>query len=346
MKTWKKRWKDELSAVTPPLSEEVKNAPILFAGEEKTVETVREYEKSGSFKAWFGLHKKRFAACLAACVAVIVAACALLPALFAPIRAKAETTAFIVEINPKAVFSVGKDGKISAVVASNADADVILSDEDRVSDMIGKTAAEGARTFVDYAAKLGYLTLDDPSAVRVVSYQKEGALKGVKSGLEKYFREKGAYVAVVGEVFAGEEFCALAETAFAETAGHLEETLRGLPTLYSQRVAEGKSEEELKVLYGETVSFKELEDLIALMELLGMDTTALKALLELPQTLAEYTEKMAQYLSRQYDELLKKYEKSYGQVRDEISSVDYQRYIEGLVAEYGSLAEYWENLKN
>ena len=35
MKTWKKRWKEELSAVTPPLSEEVKNAPIVLSEEKE-----------------------------------------------------------------------------------------------------------------------------------------------------------------------------------------------------------------------------------------------------------------------------------------------------------------------
>lgn len=338
MKTWKKRLEEELSAVTPPLSEEVKNAPIVLSEEKEKGEL--ESGKRKFFKVWIYNHKKRFAACLAACVAVIIAACALLPSLLAPISATA--SAFIVEINPKAVFSVGKDGRISAVAASNADADVILSDRARVSEIVGKTAGEGAKIFVDHAARLGYLAFDDLTAVRVTSYGKEASMDLVAEGLEKYFREKGAYIAVVEEVLTGTEFCALAETAFVETVTAFEEELRSLPTLYSERAAEGKTEEELKILYGETVSLEKLEDLIALMELLGMDTTALKTLLEIPQTISEYTEKITEYFARQYDELYEKYEESYGQVRDEISFEDYEAYVKSIVDEYGSLSEYWE----
>ena len=44
MKTWKKRWKEELSAVMPSLSEEVKNAPIVLSEEKEKGELKKEEE--------------------------------------------------------------------------------------------------------------------------------------------------------------------------------------------------------------------------------------------------------------------------------------------------------------
>lgn len=340
MRFWKKRWLDELENTLPPMRQEVHDEPL-------PCEKNGVIKKSNAFRDWFATHKKRFFAGVATCVAAVVGVCAALPFLFPPTVEEPVKTpsALYLEINPSAVFSVDENGTIVAVVAGNADADVILSDQTRVEEIVGKTAETGVCVFVDYAARLGYLDLNTPSAVRLSGIA-ENELKAAVSGIEVYFREKGAYAVVVNETLSLAEFCSRTGIACASDAQSLVESVNALNRMYSKRQAEGKTDEEVQSLYGELVALEQLEEIIKIMEWLGMDTTALKALIELPQTLAEYTEKIDAYFMQTYQQLLEKYEEGYGQVRDEIAETDYEAYIESIEREYGSLSEYWNSLTN
>ncbi len=342
MTNWKKRWENELDEMVPSLSETVQNAPIL----------VSEYveERKETFKDWFAMHKKRFFATLATCAAVIVTCVALLPKLFAtptpdngnsalPVPVKT-TAAVMVEINPKAVFSVNTDGKIDAVVAGNSDADVILSDLERRTEILEKSVEEGVQVFVDYAARLGYLDLSAQTAVKISSCENEEILGKVETQMQSYFRGKGAYVMVAKESLVKEKFCERVGVQDCDSVDALTGLLKNMSPAYSERVAEEKGESALGDLYGETVKLAEIERLIEFMEFLGLDTTALKALLELPQTLAEYSQKLQGY----FDSLSKENEKKYNEKREEIKEEDYVTRMRELIAEYGSIEAYWETL--
>ena len=340
MKAWKKRWQQELDNQIPDLREDVKSAPIALAEERERFKTF------SAWKVWFVAHKKRFFASVSACLAAVIAFCVSLPVLFPKNEPKDYSGAYFLEINPSAVFSVNQDGKISAVVAANSDADVILSEETRKQEIVGKSVEEGIQVFVDYAARLGYLDLNGRDAVRVSSYG-EGVLLGkIEAEVKGYFLEKGAYSVVVKQTLSDVEFCGrlgITQTGELQT---LLQTLDELPTLYVKRQAESATtQDELKILYEEFVSFEELENLIALMELLGMDTEPLKALLELPQTLEEYTQKLDGYLKQSYESLIKDYKSAYETSREAISESDYESYLQDLVTQYGSLENYWNSLK-
>jgi hypothetical protein len=110
--------------------------------------------------------------------------------------------AFSLEINPKVMFSVDGNDKITNVVALNEDADVVLSGDNVIASIKGKQAGEGAKIFVDYCAQLGYLDVSSQGAVKLTSVGDTN----IKSSLEDYFRQKGAFFAVVEEKTSEQNF--------------------------------------------------------------------------------------------------------------------------------------------
>ncbi|MBQ2769198.1 MAG: hypothetical protein IJF44_04425 [Clostridia bacterium] len=197
-KSWKRRWEEELQTSVPALREDVKNAPI------ESVDTSCSTPEKIRFKE----RKPRLIACLYACAACFLALCAALPFLFrsadTPIAAQAAEV-IAVEVNPEAMFTVDEKGKVTAVVAANEDADVVLS-ESRAKEMRGKTLTAAVELFVDYSARLGYLDLSVPDAVRVTSCSKNSRVSEVNEVLTEYFRNKGAYIVVVEEILSAEAF--------------------------------------------------------------------------------------------------------------------------------------------
>ncbi|MBQ7924178.1 MAG: hypothetical protein IJ329_02605 [Clostridia bacterium] len=245
MKSWKKRWKDELETMLPALSEEVRSEPILSS---QTANQKQEKKSLFSrFQSWLALRKKRFYAGVACCAAAVIALCVALPFALSTSDAGA---ALIVEINPRAVFSVDGDGKVTAVVATNADADVILSDRARVEEMQGESVERAVQVFVDYAAKLGYLDLSSQTAVRVSACGDETALTKTGETIENYFLDKGVLVAVLTEDLTTDAFCERAGLAEVETFEALTETIHELPCLYS----EWETTERFDEIYGQIVS--------------------------------------------------------------------------------------------
>lgn len=339
MKSWKKRWSNELSETMPPLRQDVKDEPLVC------IQTTAEEQRS-PFKAWFMTYKKRFFASVAACVAAIVAFCTALPLLFPTtdnVPAHAPTALYL-EINPSVLFSVDEKGEIAAVFSGNTDADMILSEQARVDEIVGKRATEGVKVFVDYAAQLGYLDLNAQSAVRL-SGLNENDLTGMVKGIEEYFCEKGAYVVVVNETLTLPEFCERAGFETFSDVSSLVESINRANPLYSERQVEGKTEEEVQSIYSQFVPAREIERLIQILELFGADTTALRALLQLPQTIADYTQKIHVYFAQCYENLVETHKEAYQSSREAIMENDYQSYVDGIIEEYGSLAKYWAVLR-
>ena len=266
MKSWKNRWKSELNTALPPLSEDVKNAPIPKAenvdGKEKKSFDSFLSRLADWWKTLF-VNRPRAVACVAACLACVMLLCVVLPvALHKPSDGVAEVIA--VEINPKALFSVDKKGKITAVIAGNTDADVILADERRTQEIEGKSVEEGVKIFVDYAARLGYLDLTaDPSApevMRISACTEKGRLSSVQKTLGAYFREKGAYVAVAEDYTTAEELSGRMGLETVSDVSSLLTAMGNLPGLYSQRIAEGKDVTELQTIYRESVPLEDVRD--------------------------------------------------------------------------------------
>ncbi len=260
MKSWKKRWEEELDAVIPALNESIINEPIPVK------ERVEKKQAGSSLTSWFKqlfATPRRLTAGLTACaLAVVAVGASVFYALGfgAPLTASAEVIS--VEVNPQAVFSVDKNGKVTAVVASNADADVVLS-QNRDEEMEGKTVEEAVKIFVDYTAQLGYLDLENPDAVRITSCAKNGKLKEVGDTLETYFRENGLYVAVVEETVNVKDFCERANLAVQSSVKNLKNSIERIPAMFFERETLEKSIEDLQGSYGSMITdffvFKGLE---------------------------------------------------------------------------------------
>lgn len=246
MSSWKKRWEKELDEKTPALRDDVKNAPIVY-------KTTPEKRARLSFTEWIRVHKKRFISCIAGAVAAVVSLCLILPN-FIHTETQRTGYAVAVEINPKAVFSVDKNGCVVSVASINADADVILSRDEALSALKGVAIEVATERFVDYAARLGYLDLNVPSAIRVSVCGNENASRNITSELQSYFMEKGAFTAVVSDFLEVDAFCARVEIPVAEDLEGITQELTALETLYSKRC------EDWETAYKEIVSVEKIAE--------------------------------------------------------------------------------------
>ena len=225
-KSWKKQWIDELDKRVPALSKDVLDAsiPTAVAFENTAEESIKAPVETQAHKKkkwslteklalWvesFTAHlkaKRRFvlrvtATAVASLVVCMVALVALLPGV-----QTVGVSAFALEINPRAVFTVNEEGTVTAVVAGNTEADVILSSKNRKDTMEGKPIADAMESFVDYAARLGYLDLESGDAIRLSVCDEEGKEQAVHNRLTAYFRKKGLYVAVLTERVSAQRFC-------------------------------------------------------------------------------------------------------------------------------------------
>lgn len=257
MKSWKKRWQEELDAVLPELRDEVRNEPI----------PVRDRTQVLAFtpapEPWYKQLIKtprRIASCVAACV-VCIAAVGASAFLFRPdVRMTAEQEVISVEVNPQAVFAVNNEGIVTAVNAVNQDADVVLAEE-RDMEMQGKTVQEAVEIFVDYTAKLGYLDLNTQGAVRVTSCVENGRIDEVGDALQNYFMDKGAYVAVAKETVELDAFCQRVNMEVCDSVQALKSSVERIPALTFLRETEGKTEAELQEIYTENVPFEEVKNI-------------------------------------------------------------------------------------
>lgn len=375
MASWKKRWKQELDAAIPALDERVKNAAM--EGAPQSFEPVKQ-----SFFTRLFSDRRRLFATLGACVCALLIVCSSLFFFLSPstpTTVSAET--ILVEINPRAAFVVGEDGKVSDVRSMNEDGDVILGGG-RLAEFKGKTAEQAVELYADYALRLGFINAADAGAIRVASYVQDGRLQAVQKKLEGYFQSKGVYVAVFGETVDKASF--LSELGVETSSKTVEESLMGLGLLYTAREAEGRTTAEIESLYRERNSWDnvkedldffirdslsgythilgdefeeifqgltaenfetELLSLINFLDSLGVDVSSLRALIELPTTIEEYIEKTEQRIEDRYGRMMAKGEAAYKELRAEISATDYAQYLQNIESEYGSLAAYWTALK-
>ena len=289
MTSWKTRWQNELDRLLPALRQDVKDAPLPY----KTI------EEKPSFKDWLATHKKRFIATIATGMATVVALAVGLPiALSSPDSLTAVApSAYLVEINPRAVFTVDTAGKISAVIAVNSDADMIVSDQTRRSEIIGKTPEEGIQVFVDYAARLGYLDFGGGSAVRISGCNAKEKLAAVVAALEGYLRSKGAYTAVIQEQVAADDFCERAGLPIAYTYKDLTASLGELPYLYTDRITgDNEQAETWQDAYQEVVGEK-LEATIE--QTIEQYVPSILEYLDLPDYVDTY-EELYDYIAQEY----------------------------------------------
>lgn len=239
MKSWKKRLKEEFDAIVPELRTDVKNAPISVGD---------KVEQNGGNTA---VKSRRtvisVAAVAAACLLVLITCLALL------LPKKPNQFFFTIEINPAISLVSDGNGTVTDVMASNADADVILSAEGVKENMLRKNVADAATYYADCAARLGYIDLNsNRSAVRISGYgegKNQALLNRSKSALEDYFLSKGAFAVVLAENVDKQTFCA--RSGIPSDAGEaMAKYIAEQNTLFSERQAKDLSLDELQTLYG------------------------------------------------------------------------------------------------
>lgn len=192
MKSWKKALRREIEETVEnvKLSEEVLNASV------PQKRSFEEYKKPsfGNF-----LTPKRLVAFLTAFIALCIAVVPV--AVMAKNSVASVSCEVLLEINPSVLFVTDKNGVVTAVKSVNSDADVILYDSEFTSDLIGKPLSKGCELFIDKASRLGFVDFESKeNAVKLTSQDETDFLKESKSGLEKYFCDKGVYSAVLTEI--------------------------------------------------------------------------------------------------------------------------------------------------
>lgn len=85
---------------------------------------------------------------------------------------------------------------------------------------------------------------------------------------------------------------------------------------------------------------------ITVLKNIGYDTSALETIINAPQTAEEYFGQLRVITRQTLLSREKGFENVYSAPREQISATDYDDYISEITAKYGSLENFWENLKN
>lgn len=219
---WKNKWKKELNSVVPKLSDTVLNTPT------EKVEIKSERVKSRRKFISFGALS--FAAVL---VLTLVVGFYLLQPPTVP------ETVFAVEINPAAAFVLDKNDKVKSVTAINSDADVILSSEENLNEIIGKSANQAVEKFVDIAAKYGYIDLSDITgqttlaAVRISSCGAKN-FESLRASVESFLSGKGIPSVVFTQKVEERDFYDIIGIE-KEQGVKLVDTVKNSPVLYAEK---------------------------------------------------------------------------------------------------------------
>ncbi len=284
-----------------------------------------------------------------------------------------------VEINPSVVFSLDKNGKVEKAVSLNGDADLILSNENAKSAIIGKSVNDALNAYVDYAAKLGYvnLLLD---AVKVSGTSEKTVDKAISS-LENHLKKDGIYSAVVngghdgknvaklcgskaelGEIakkikdmesFAFENeakfltFDAILEKykkeilLMPEIKNYIVEVLCSEKSPLDERVK--TQVRDLAQNYPEEF-LEKLEEWKKLAEAIAPSFAySILDFIDLPKTLNEYFEKVVKAIKYDFEKKLSVNMPKYNLPREEITTEAYEEFLKGIEETYGSVEKFWES---
>lgn len=245
MRAWKKRWKEELDKVIPELRDDVRKAAIPVS---------EHSEYNGGNTAVLSRGKQRIVI-IAAVAAVFL--CAVILCLGLLLSGKKNAFLFTVEINPTVSMAAEENGKVTGVIACNADADVILSAEGVEENIVGKNIEDAITYYTDYAVKLGYLNVSESgSAVRISECGSAGTgelLDKTKSALETYFMRKGIFAVVICEIVSEEEYGLRSGVSLGQSVEEMARFINESKVLFSEREAEGLPLEELQEIYGGAV---------------------------------------------------------------------------------------------
>lgn len=87
-------------------------------------------------------------------------------------------------------------------------------------------------------------------------------------------------------------------------------------------------------------------ELSEIIKITGILPDSVLWLLELPETVGEYSAKMLSALSSEYAVRTENYADIYSMPREPLTTESYEGFISAIEEKYGSLEDYWDNLKN
>ncbi len=228
MKSWKNQWKAELNNA---ISDKCSVAPV-----KPTV------KNNGGAIA---IPRKRILiSSIAVALALMIGLGVFLGLFYG--RNKSSSNLLALEINPKVVFVLDSNNVVTEVSSINFDADVILSDEDRVDQMVGKPVEEAVNAFVDYAINLGYM--DEDGDTMTVTGVDELTTK-IKDNLTKYLNDKQANVIVSENKTTLKEFSKFFGEDVYNNVDDIVEKIKHTPRLFADKNVGEKTLEELNIEY-------------------------------------------------------------------------------------------------
>lgn len=190
-KDLKRRLEDELESIAPKMSQRVANAPIGTSSE------------GGAKRTRAPRRKVRFTVAVSAIAAVLVIAIVLavvVPPLFKTVPEQSEGGYLLMNINPDVEILFDEDGKVTSVKSGNADADVLLADEEFRSSLVGESVDAAAAAVAERALEMGYIDGDatSPDAVGLTVVGGDGAAK-IGAAVRAAFVDAGAACVVVAK---------------------------------------------------------------------------------------------------------------------------------------------------
>lgn len=247
MKSWKKRLNEEFDKAAPALNDEVLNAPIVTARHVTTTRATQSARRKGGW----------FACGTAVALAAIFVTLGVLGVF--NVAPKADKFVFALDINPSVSFVTDAEGIVLGVQAQNADADVVISNQQLMEQINGQPLSEAIVAYTDYAVQLGYLSANDRSAVRLSTSDEtdDKLLQNVSSSLASYFKKNGIYAAVVEDKVSTSDLCArlgIGATSLFELSAMLET----VSAFFAERNVSEATEEEIKSLHDKLVDSDEV----------------------------------------------------------------------------------------
>lgn len=189
----------------------------------------------------------------------------------------ANSTYMTLDINPSVSFIADSNRKITSVRAENADAEAVLSQID--GGLIGKSLEDGMESFVDTAARLGFINLEAtteaPDIIRlstITENETSDAQNIVQAKLQAYFGNKGLYTLVYTASISKNELVQLAQTVDASAdlskdISHLTALLANRRSILEEKYADFcnnySSSEALKAVYLYTLLEEKFDEFFA-----------------------------------------------------------------------------------
>ncbi|MBE7061643.1 MAG: hypothetical protein E7382_03815 [Clostridiales bacterium] len=357
MGKFKRRWEKELDSLTYSLDRE-------FLPEEKSNISIEK--KTPFYK------RKKFISVGALSFALTLILTFVLT--FSLVQPKRHESAFVVEINPAVVFVLNEDGEVSSLTAINSDADVIVSLKETEEKVIGKNADDALKNYVDIVMQYGFINQENGATVRISTDDKDLKVDGLCDTVKDFLCEKGIMNVVFGKNLSTDDFCDLIGVVRSEE-GSTVEKINSLPTLYAEKVAQKEDVEVLKEEYFQTViksvvaeyvlalidrdpilqgilenvSFSDIDkenyidtfnSIFAFMDaIINLDW--LSPMLELPESADDYVQMSKNSMAFRQSYLKDKNQAEYDKQKTPISKESADEYLQSIIAEYGSLDNYW-----